>query len=417
MSLMSFAMLLTLVAGPSAALPEEGFAIVGSKIFTAADAVPVVDNGVVLVKEKKILAVGRRSEVAIPTAWPVIDATGKWVVPGIVDAHDHSAGNLRDLNDLIYLTNPDLRTLDTIYPDSEPMRQAREGGVTTVLQIPGSGVNMTGFGVIAKTWGHTQKEVVLRFPGVIKIAQSGNPERYWYGVNRSFMNWNTRDTLKRMRAYVQAWEDFEAGKGAGRAPGRPVEQPKVNPFWHDFLGVFDRTVPAAMHTQIYQVVLETIKMMHDEFHIVPILDHSTFDAFKLGPLAAERGIYVVAGPRQLHFDRNERTIWGVASEWWRRGVERISINTDAPVVPQEELPYQAAMAAHFGLPDGETLRGITIMPARALMVDDRVGSIEPGKDADIGIWTGNPVDPRSRCEKLFVNGGLAYCCKRDDGRF
>ena len=102
---------------------------------------------------------------------------------------------------------------------------------------------------------------------------------------------------------------------------------------------------------------------------------------------------------------------GNASGWWKNGVRKLGINTDAPVVPQSELSYQAAMACWYGWLPYPALRGVTIIPAQALGVDDRVGSIEIGKDADFGIWTGNPIDPRSACLITVIDGKIVY-----DGR-
>ena len=86
----------------------------------------------------------------------------------------------------------------------------------------------------------------------------------------------------------------------------------------------------------------------------------------------------------------------------------LGINTDAPVVPEEELSYQAAMACWYGWKPYEALRGVTRVPAEALMIDKNVGSIEPGKDADFGIWTSDPIDPRSACEMTVINGEIVY---------
>jgi imidazolonepropionase-like amidohydrolase len=126
---------------------------------------------------------------------------------------------------------------------------------------------------------------------------------------------------------------------------------------------------------------------------------------------------VNAGPRGLFFDRERRRIYGIAAEWYRRGVDRLSICTDAPVVPQEELILQAAVAVRLGLPARVALRGITIEPARAIGIADRVGSIEPGKDADLAVFTGDPLEMRHWVTKVLIRGKVVYDADRDGRRF
>ncbi|MCH7705099.1 MAG: amidohydrolase family protein, partial [Planctomycetes bacterium] len=166
--------------------------------------------------------------------------------------------------------------------------------------------------------------------------------------------------------------------------------------------------PVTVHTQIYQVVMTTVDMLARKFRLRTVLDHCTFDGFKVAPLVLEADIYTINGPRQYWFDRSQRKMHGNAARWWQGGVHKLGINTDAPVVPQEELPFQAAMACWYGWKPYPALRGLTRIPAEALMIEDGVGSIEVGKDADFGIWTGDPIDPRSSCELTVINGRVVY---------
>lgn len=393
-------------------LPSPAYAFVAEKILTAAG--EPIHDGVLLCKDGTIVALGKRSEIDIPSDYEVIDVGDHWIVPGLIDLHCHvgSAG-MRDINDMVHPTNPELRTFDLVTMDHELLRNALAGGVTTVLFIPGSGTNMGGFGTLTKTAGDRPEEALVRFPGSLKIAQAGNPERYSGDLGRSRMGMNQglRFTLERGRRYYQAWEDYEQGKGP---------KPKFIPDLHYLRGLFRHEFPVSVHTQIYQVVLETLRELRTEFGLWTFIDHGTFDAYRLSEEAWKRGVPVCNGPRQYYFDRDTGRFVGLADAWYRggmhgfpthqRGVGRdgIAINTDSPVVAQEQLTLQCAMAVRLGLPDDVGLRALTINPARFVGIDHRVGSLESGKDADFAVWSGDPLDPRSRVEMTVVNGSIRY---------
>jgi imidazolonepropionase-like amidohydrolase len=304
-----------------------------------------------------------------------------------------------DLHDYVFLTNPDLRTLESVQTKTEEFDRARAGGVTTALLISGSGTNMSGLGTAIKFVDGEVKDAVLKFPASIKIAQAGNPERYWFGVGRSFMNYNLRNTLKEAKAYDDSWKAFESGA--------TQDKPWFSPTYDAFRQLFNEKFIASVHTQAYQVVMSTITMVDGEYGVKTVLDHSTFDGYKTAPLVNEAGdIITINGPRQFYYDGTQRRIFGNASRWFIGGVPKLGINTDSPVIPQEELTYQAAMACWYGLPRYAALKGLTRVGAEALMLDDRIGSLQKGKDADFAIWSGDPVDPRSVCWITVINGKI-----------
>jgi imidazolonepropionase-like amidohydrolase len=126
---------------------------------------------------------------------------------------------------------------------------------------------------------------------------------------------------------------------------------------------------------------------------------------------------VVAGPRNFFLDGRDRRINGVAAKWWEGGLRTVATETDSPVTPIEEHSYQAAVACHYGWEPYAALKGLTLVTAKGGMVEDRVGSIEKGKDGDLGIWTGDPVDPRSVCTMTIVNGRVVYDMKKEGQRY
>jgi imidazolonepropionase-like amidohydrolase len=394
---------------PAAEEPNPGrIAVLAGKVITCAGD-PIVD-GTVLIKDGKIEAVGPRAEVEVPEGYKVIDCGDRFVMPGLVEVHCHIGGS-GDLNEMVYQTNPDLRVLDQVIPHNEALQVAVAGGVTTVCYIPGSGTNMGGFGAILKTGPGTLDDVLVRFPGVLKIAQWGNPERRdgTLGSGRMGMNWIIRDQLEEGRKYVEAWDEYESGEVS--------ERPETDLRLEYFKPLFRREIPVLVHTQGYQGIQATLEMLNDAMNLRFIIGHGTFEGYLISEEINKRGIPVIAGPRGFRFDPDDGQIHGIVAEYDRRGVQWLGVNTDSPVIPQEELSFQAAMAVRYGWNEEEAIRGITIEPAKALMIDDRVGSLEPGKDADLIICTGSIIDPRNYVTQVIIDGEVIYDIAKDRRRF
>jgi len=403
-----------------------GLALLATKVFVCPYQGPqVVDHGVVLVRDGKIEAVGVQGELSVPAGYVTLDLGEHWLTPGFVDLHSHIAGaslysGVNDLNDVVYLVNPGLRASSAVEPLVEAARAAIGGGVTTVLYIPGSGSNIGGQGVLVKTAFGKFEENLVRNPGSMKLAQWGNPESWGPGVGMAFENWNTRNTLQRGVAYARRWEAHEHGQGA--QPARNIE-------FDVFRDLVARQIAISVHTQVYQVVLMTITMIAGEFDLPVFTDHSEIGGWLAAPMAVKYGVPSIVGPRThdhtynrgfIAWARNKHEgVRGLAAGWQELGQKEIGFNTDAPVVPEEELHVQAAMGVRLGMDDSGlgSLRGLTIVPARTAKIDARVGSLEPGKDADILVCTGFPVDPRTAIDIVFVNGRRAYDAERDGRRW
>lgn len=381
--------------------PRQVVALKVAKIFTAAE--KTYDNGVILIESGKIRAVGTPE---IPEGARVLEFPTAWATPGLIDLHCHIAGaGLRDLNDMVHPTNPELSTRSTIDPDSDLLKDALAGGVTTVNFIPGSGTNLSGFGTLMHTGGgRTIEDLVIRFPGAMKVAQAWNPERNGgdLGTSRMGMWWGLRRVLEEARQYHESWTAFE--KGALREKPRKREDLEL------MRGLFQGKWPVIIHTADARDVMATVRIFHDEFHIPCIVSHGEFGGYKSAPEIAKRGLPANIGPRTYDWTImvQDGRCYGIAAKYYDAGVRKLSINTDSPVVPEEELIVQAAMCVRLGLPEDVALRGVTIEPARAALIDQRLGSIEPGKDADVVIWTGNPLDVRNRPVLVMIGGKVAY---------
>jgi imidazolonepropionase-like amidohydrolase len=396
------------VTVPAHAAEKPKLAVHIAKAITCAGE-PVV-NATILVAEGKIQAIGPRSKVVVPPGYTEIDHGDKFAMPGLIDAHSHVGGS-GDINEMVYQTNPELRVLDVIRPNNEQLKVAVAGGVTTITFIPGSGTNMGGWGALMKTGPGKLEDVLIRFPGVLKIAQAGNPERRGgeVGSGRMGMNYVIRDQLREGMAYTREWDDYEAG--------RRKTKPRTDLRLEYFKPLFRKQIPVVVHTQGYQVIMSTLLILHDEMDLKVVIDHGCFDSNLLSAEIIKRGIPVMAGPRGFRYDAADGQVKGQVAGFADRGVKALGVNTDAPVVPEEELSFQATMAVRLGWNEEAAYRGLTIEPAKALMIDKRVGSLEVGKDADIVISTGSILDPRCYVVQVLIDGAVTYDVKKDKRRF
>lgn len=390
---------------PAPPASDRGLALVAAKALTCASAGAVVEDAVVLVREGRIERVGRRGEVPIPVGYEVVDVGESWVMPGMIDLHSHIGGTF-DINDMVFQTNPGLRVKAAVRPGNEAMLVALASGVTTVLFIPGSGTAVGGQGILIKTAPGLYEDVVVRDPGSLKTAQGNNPMAYLEGCGPALYNWHIRELFRRGRAYHAACEEALA---RGEEPERNLELDV-------FRALYAGEAQVSAHTQQHHVVQATVSIQATEFGVETFIDHGEMDAYRGTEVIEAAGMAAILGPRSVSwqskgrgFDHDGRMV-GLAAEYQQRGLTRIGFNTDSPVIPAETLQLQAGMAVRYGLDDSglAAVRGLTIVPAETAGIEERVGSLEPGKDADVLVLTGHPADPRTSIERVYVEGRVVY---------
>jgi imidazolonepropionase-like amidohydrolase len=379
--------------------------------------VKVVNHGIILIRNGRIEAVGKAEDIDVPHDYRLIDASDRWAMPGIVEAHTH-VGLEGGFNDMVVPLNPELSIADCVDPEDIALKKAVAGGVTTVHTMPGSGTNLAGFTVIIKTSGSSPEQMIVRRLGAMKIAQAYNPERRGgdLGLTRMGMSWLLRHVLDVARDYTESWRAYEEGKTAERPPYKP-ELEKMRK-------AFAREIPTIVHTAEAWGLMQTLRMFHDEYDFGVIATHTSFCGYLVGDEAGQRGrSHVNIGPRLVEFRRfgtaNDGRFHGMGAEYYRLGVRNLSINTDAVGwsqwgVSQEDLAFQAAMSARLGLDEMVAMRAITIDSARALGIEQRVGSLEVGKDADIVIKEGTLLDVTSPVDMVLIEGRIAYLRKGAD---
>ena len=391
-----------------------GARVAGASIaITGGHVVPVegdpIDGGTVLIVDGRIAAVGG-PELKPPPGVTVIDAAGRWVLPGLVDAHTHLGAREEgegwaghDTNELTGPVQPHVRVLDAINPADEGFRDAIGGGVLTAGITPGSGNPIGGQTVAVRCWGRTVDDMVLRSPAGMKSALGENPKRV-LGERR--VNPSSRlGTAAAIRtALVETLNYLEKENEQDPAErGRQARDLK-----HEALArVLRREIPWRQHCHRADDIATAMRIAA-EFGYRLVIDHGT-EAHLIADLLVARDIPVIIGPLLTSRSKVELRNRSIANpgRLAAAGVT-IAITTDHPVVPINLLVTQAVLAVKEGLDRETALRAVTIHPARIMRVDDRIGSLTPGKDGDVVVWSGDPFDIMSRVEAAYIAGREIY---------
>mgnify|MGYP002751004254 FL=1 len=332
----------------------------------------------------------------------VQDLNGLYVFPGLVESHCHLGmeetairfeGN--DVNEITDPITPNMRGIDGCNPMDETVELALKGGVTTVAAGPGSANVLGGTFFAYKTKGNCIDEMSIQNPIAMKAAFGENPKRCYQGKKidtRMQISALLRETLEKTKEYMKK---KELGKDV--AYDQKLEA---------MIPVVKREIPLKCHAHRADDILTVIRIAK-EYDIKVTLDHVT-DARCIIPQIKESGFPCICGPALTHKSKFElaNMSFETPNELYKAGI-LFSIITDSPVVPQQYLSLSAALAAKAGLPEYEAIKAITINPAKILGLDNRVGSIKEGKDADFVICTKNILDTTNEIKDVYVDGKKA----------
>ena len=349
---------------------------------------PDLPCGCVLIGDDgKILSVGEN--LTAPEGAQIIDAQGRLVTPGCVDAHCHSGLDNqamgwegRDYNEIIDPLTPHLRAIDSINPMDEAFPLALQGGVTSACTGPGSANVVGGTFVAIKLYGKRVDKMIIKDPIAMKCAFGENPKRcYGQGMKKSP---STRmATAALLRELLFKTKRYLADKEAGKNPGFDMNLEAMIP-------VIKGELPLKAHAHRADDILTSIRIAK-EFGVKLTLDHCT-DGALIADELAEEGLPAFVGPSlgsktKIELANKSFTTPSVLTQ---AGLT-VSIITDAPVIPLQYLPMCAALAVNAGLDTVTAWKAITINPANSTGIGDRVGSLEAGKDGDVVIWTADPM--------------------------
>lgn len=357
-----------------------------------------VFTGDILVEDGKIAEIGQNINVGNAD---IFDATGMDVYPGFIDAHTHigmfgySAPMSQDDVDLYDRCTPQQRGIDAINPEEPSFRSALEAGVTCVCVGPGSVGCIGGTHAALKTHGSRVDDMIVKDPVAMKIAFGENPKKASkdHISTRMDIASTIRDALNQTKEYLHLKEN---GK-----------MPKYDPKLEALIPVVKKEIPLKAHAHRKDDIFTAIRIAK-ECDVRLTLEHTT-DSCGIEEKLAEEGYPIAVGPyfSQPKKSENQNSDPANAVRLIEAGCN-VSVTTDSPIVAEKYLPLCTGLLMREGLDEFRALQTITINPARHLGIDHKVGSIEVGKDADLVIARGCPMQITVKPEAVFVNGKLVY---------
>lgn len=377
--------------------------IINGKIFTMEG--KTIERGYVRTKGKIIEDVGSMSALAPSDDEQILDVKGAWVLPGLIETHAHIGITEEkwgiigdDCNEETNPITPTLRAIDAVNPMDPAFHDAIEAGITSVMTGPGSANVVGGQFVFMKTQGRCMDDMIVKHPAAMKVAFGENPKTT-YGNKNQYPSTRMGTAALLRKTLFQAVQ-YRNDKENGKLEKEDFEM-------EVWLPVLRREIPLKAHAHRADDILTAIRIAK-EFQVDITIDHGTEGHLIVDEIKAS-GFPVIVGtdltPRSkleiqnMNFKTNK-----ILNE---AGV-LIAITTDHPVALIQYLPICAGLAVKHGLPVEEGLKAITINAARICRVDDRVGSLKKGKDADIAIFTGNPMEVFTKTLYTIIDGEIIY---------
>lgn len=365
-------------------------------------------EGSILIKDGKILEVSPRIELPQSADCMKIDVNHHLVMPGLIEAHCHMGITEEkkgqegdDCNETVHPVTPMLRAVDAINTMDAAFADAVRAGITSANIGPGSANVVGGQFAVVKTSGRRIDDLILRFPSAMKVAFGENPKVNYAGMNtspvtRMAIAGMLREELVNARSYLEK---------------RDQDSVDYNLHYEAWRPVFAKEIPLKAHVHRVDDIFTAIRIAM-EFDLNMTLDHCS-EGHLIAEEIVEAGFPVIVGPDLA--TRNKIEVQNVAFK--TAGIlanagAMVSITTDHPVSLIQSLPLCVGLSVKHGLPMEEGFKAMTINAAKICGVSDRIGSIEPGKDADIAVFDGNPMEVFTSTIMTIINGKIVY--KKDE---
>ena len=377
-----------ILAGVSGATAQDVL-IRGATVYSMT-ARGILQGGDVLIRDGKIVEVG--PSLPAPGGVPIIEGEGRYVLPGLIDAHSHIAtqdeqGGGSDRHEQGQRVNTGLRILDSVNPQYKWLATALEGGVTTILVTPGSNATYGGQIVVIKTPPKpTVEEMLLKVDGQTKMSMAAT-----MGTGTSEM----REWFQKGREYLDKRERWEEGGREGAEPARDLQLEGI-------AKQLTGEVVTHIHAQTAIEMQYALKMAR-EFGLRVNIEHA-FDGWKMIDDIKASGVNITFGPMIYGFANEANYTPGILA---REGV-KVALTMDSASDFEKHHLHHAQIAVRYGMDPMDALRSVTIVPAEMLGVEDRVGSLEPGKDGDVVILDGDPMSTFTHVLFTIVEGEVVY---------
>lgn len=369
----------------------------------------IIENGTIVLHNGKIEAVGD-DNIDIPTTCDVLDAEGCTITPGLIDAHTHLGVEEmgigeegQDLNEETSPTTPEVRAIDGINMFESGFDDARAAGITTVQVLPGSSNVIGGEMATVKTQKKIVDACILRAPSGMKAAMGENPKATYGSKGKAPMT--RMGVAAILRQSLMEARSYQKKKAAGDTSERLDMEHLVK--------VLNKEIPLRVHAHRADDIISVLRIK-DEFNIEVGIEHCT-EGHKIADIIAESGIRVTVGPTMSPRSKVETADkgWHTPKILADAGIP-IVLTTDHSVIGIQYLIASAIMAVKHGLSEKQALQAITLNAAEHLEVDERIGSLERGKDADLVLWDGDIFDLRTNVLKTFIDGEEVFSKNRCD---
>lgn len=369
----------------------------------------IYEKGDILLREGKIFKVGDNLNTYLKSNEEVINVEGAWIIPGMIDAHCHiglreenMGGEGNDINEISSPITPHMRAIDGINPFDTAFEKARKAGITTVVTGPGSANVMGGQFAAIKTVGVCIDDMIVKAPLAIKIAFGENPKRVY--KEKSQCPYTRMATVALLREVLMEGLKYYKKKNEAEKTNKSFE---VNLKYEALIPLFEGRIHLKAHAHRADDILTAIRIAK-EFNVNLTLDHCT-EGHLIKDHIVNSGFGVIIGPTLSFNSKIELSnkTFKTPSIMVKNGA-KVAIMTDHPVTPIEYLPLCAALAMKEGLEFEEALESITINAAEITGIDQKVGSIEEGKDGDIVILTGSPFEITTKTLYTIINGEIVY---------